>query len=166
MLQANNHFLHDYILWFKERIHDNCITFMHLLLDKYTSLITNLICMICTGDLSRNIWEVRAGVTIAIKGLCRQFGYMHCRCYSELGTQLVQYDLQPCTSKGSSLKKHFFMQPGTDRAQQMIWLTQFKTPIKVWALLIRDRDYPYSKDWSAKTNSPIYQDAGIWCALG
>lgn len=30
------------------------------------------------------------------------------------------------------------MQPGTDQAQQMIWLTQFETPIKVWALLIRE----------------------------
>lgn len=48
MLQANNHFPHDYIA---------CITFMHLLLSKYTSLNTNPVCTICRGDLSRNLWE-------------------------------------------------------------------------------------------------------------
>lgn len=85
---------------------------------------------LCRRSIQKPLREVRAGVTIAVKGLCRQFGYMHCRCYSELGTQLVQHDLQPCTSKGSSLKNHFLMQPGTDQAQQMIWLTQFETPLK------------------------------------
>lgn len=99
---------------------------MHLFSGSYT----NLACLICAGAPSRNISE-NAEQVLQLLVRVYAFGYLQGRFFSDLATQLVHRNSQLCTFKWSSLRKHLLLQPGMDLAQQMIWLTYFKAPIKV-----------------------------------